>query len=205
VLVQGVIVNQETFQILVAIAAAIITLSFIVQAVVFLKLYGVMKKMQEQAANLQKKVEPVIAKVEPVVQQVQATVVGVKATIEKINIQAKETFDKVALESRAIAAAVSTSSQEISALARHQAEQISSTLDLTTTTLQRQVMEMDGLLTRTQQRIDYTTVEVQSSVLEPVRELTALLAGLRRSVEVLFGGRRKPIDRSYQDDEMFIG
>ena len=105
---QGAIVSQETFHILVAVAAVVITLSFIIQAVVFVRLLGVIRKIQEQAAALQKKVEPVISKVEPVVQQVQATVAGVKTTIEKINVQAKETFDKVALESRAIAAAACT-------------------------------------------------------------------------------------------------
>ena len=111
----------------------------------------------------------------------------------------------MALESRAIAAAVSVSSQEISALARRQAEQVSSTLDLTTKTMQKQVTEIDSLLTRTQRRIDNTTLEVQSSVLEPVRELSALLAGLKRTIEMLFGGKRKHIDQAYQDDEMFIG
>jgi hypothetical protein len=88
-------------------------------------------------------------------------------------------------------------------LARRQAEQIAATLELTNSTLQRQVLETDELLTRTRNRIEDTSQEVQLSVLEPVREVAALIAGLRRSIEVLFG-RRKQIDQAYQDDEMFI-
>ena len=50
-----------------------------------------------------------------------------------------------------------------------------------------------------------TTIEVQTGVLQPMRELSALLVGLGRTIEMLFGRNRKPIDRAYQDEEMFIG
>lgn len=200
---QGEFVDTPTFHIVVAIAAVVITLAFIIQAVVFLKIYGVARKIQELGESLQTKIEPVISKVGPVVEQVQATVINVKTTVDKLSLQAKETFEKVSVETRAIAIAVSTSSQEISTLAQRQAQQLASTLELTNSTLQRQVIEIDGLLTRTQNRIDDTSEEVQMSVLEPVREVAALIAGLRRSIEVLFG-RRKQIDQAYHDDEMFI-
>jgi hypothetical protein len=196
-------VDQPTFHIVVAVASVVITLAFIIQAVVFIKIYGVAKKIKELSESLQAKVEPVISKVGPVVEQVQATVSNVKTTVDQLSLQAKETFEKVSVETRAIAVAVSTSSQEISSLARRQAEQLAATLDLTNSTLQRQVLETDELLTRTRNRIEDTSQEVQLSVLEPVREVAALIAGLRRSIEVLFG-RRKQIDQAYQDDEMFI-
>ncbi|HWP42493.1 MAG TPA: hypothetical protein VNO14_04610, partial [Blastocatellia bacterium] len=99
---------------------------------------------------------------------------------------------------------ISTSSQEITGLARHQAQQISETIDLTTSTLQRQVAELDALLGRTQDRIETTTVEVQTTVVQPMRELSALLAGLKRAIDTLFLRDRKQIDQAYQDEEMFI-
>jgi hypothetical protein len=70
--------------------------------------------------------------------------------------------------------------------------------------MQRQVLEIDSLLTRTQHRIDDTSHEVQTTVLEPIREVSALLVGLRRTIEAIFS-RRKSIDQAYQDEEMFIG
>jgi uncharacterized protein YoxC len=205
-------VNQQTFYIVVTVATAVITLSFIVQMAMMIGMARSVKKLTAVAEGIQQKVEPVIAraepiiaKVEPLVDQLQGTITSVRGAVDKITVQATETFEKVTVETRAIAAAVSTSSREIAALAQRQAEQISATVELATTTLQKQIIEIDGLLTRTQDRIEGTTIEVQTGVLQPMRELSALLVGLRRTIEMLFGRGRKQIDQAYQDEEMFIG
>jgi hypothetical protein len=204
-------VDQQTFYTVVAIAAVVITLSFIIQAVVFLFVYGQIKKLVAVANSVQNKVEPVIARAEPlidkvgpVLDQVQGTITTVRGAVDKISVQAKETFEKVTVESRAVAAAISASSQEITGLARRQAQQISETLDLTTSTLQRQVIEIDLLMNRTQDRIESTTVEVQTTVVQPIREISALLVGVKRAIDTLFLRDRKQIDQAYQDEEMFI-
>jgi hypothetical protein len=196
--------DQQNFYIVMTVAAAVIVISFIVQATMFMFIYGAIKRLTGIAASVQAKAEPLIAKAGPVIDQVQITVGTVKESVEKISSQAKEAFDKVTIETRAVAAAVSASSQEITMLARHQAEQLSQTLDYTTSTVQRQVSELDGLLVRTQDRFEYTTKEVQATVLQPMRELSAMLVGLRRIIETLFGRHRKPIDQAYQDEELFI-
>ncbi len=196
--------EPQTFYTIVAIASLIIALSFIVQMAMFIFIYSAIKKLTGVAESVQTKVEPVIDQARPVITQVQETILNVKGVVDKINVQAKDTFDKVSVETRAIAAAVSTTSQEITSLVHHQAEQISSTLDLTTSTLQRQVIELDELLTRTQDRIEYTTLEVQTTVIQPIREVSALLVGIRRTIEALVGRDRKQINQAYQDEEMFI-
>jgi hypothetical protein len=48
------------------------------------------------------------------------------------------------------------------------------------------------------------TAMVQHSVLEPAREFSYLMFGLRRGLEVLFAGSRLPVNRAYQDEELFI-
>src|SRR5262249_22660257 len=48
------------------------------------------------------------------------------------------------------------------------------------------------------------TAMVQHSVLEPAREFSYMMFGLRRAIEVLFAGRRLPVNRDYQDEELFI-
>ena len=204
--------EQRTFYIVVTIATGVITLSFLIQMAMMIGIARAVKKLTAVAEGLQQKVEPIIAKaepiiakVEPLVDQVQGTITNVRGAVDKITAQATETFEKVTVETRAIAAAVSTSSREIAQLAQRQAEQIGATVELATTTLQKQITEIDGLLTRTQDRIEGTTIEVQTGVLQPMRELSALLVGLRRTIEMLFGRNRKPIDRAYQDEEMFIG
>ena len=196
--------EQQNFYIVMTVAAAVIVLSFIIQAAMFMFIYGAIKRLTGIAASVQAKAEPLIAKASPVIDQVQVTVETVKDSVEKISSQAKEAIDKVTIETRAVAAAVSTSSQEIALIARHQAEQLSQTLDYTTGTVQRQVSEIDALLVRTQDRFEDTTREVQATVLQPMRELSAMLVGLRRIIETLFGRHKKPIDQAYQDEELFI-
>jgi hypothetical protein len=197
-------VDQQKFYIVMTVAAAVIVLSFIVQAAMFMFIYGAIKRLTGIAASIQAKVEPVIAKAGPVMDQVQNAVSTVTGSVEKISVQAKDTFEKITIETRAVAAAVSASSQEITKMALHQADHLSHTLDYTTSTVQRQVTELDGLLVRTQERFEDTTLEVQATVLQPMRELSALLVGLRRILETLFGRHRKSIDRAYQDEELFI-
>lgn len=204
--------DQRTFYIVVTVATAVITLSFIIQMAMMIGIARAVKRMTVLAEAMQKKLEPIItrtepiiAKVEPLVDQVQGTITNVRGAVDRITAQAQETFEKVTVETRAIAAAVSVSSREIAGLAQRQAEQVGTTIEMATTTLQRQIVEIDGLMARTQDRIEGTTLEVQSSVLQPMRELSALLVGLRRTIEMLFGRGRKQIDQAYQDEEMFIG
>ena len=50
-----------------------------------------------------------------------------------------------------------------------------------------------------------TTDFIQSKVIEPARELAAIMSGFRRGLEVLFAPMPKPINQTYGEDEMFIG
>jgi hypothetical protein len=115
---QGERVDQAIY-IVMTVAAAIIVVSFIVQAAMFMFIYGAIKKLTGIAASIQGKAEPLIAKTGPVIDQVQGTITTVKESVEKISAQAREAFEKVTVETRAVAAAVSASSQEISRLAQH--------------------------------------------------------------------------------------
>jgi hypothetical protein len=196
--------EQNTFNLVVAIAAVIVALSFVVQAFMFAFTYRSLQKLSATAASVQAKAEPVIEKMGPVIEQIQGTIVTVKGAVDKVSLQAMEAFEKVTVETRAVAAAISVTSQEVSGLALHQATQISETMDQATLALARQVAELDQLVTRTQRRIEGTTIEVQETVLEPIREVSALLNGLKRMLEVLFHRGRKPIDQAYQDEELFI-
>ena len=189
--------DQNTFNTVVAVAAIVIALSFVIQALVFLRINSSLKTLIRIAQELQAKVEPVLA-------QAHATVSAVKNTVEKVGAQARESFDKIAIETRAVSAAIAVSSREIVEMARHQAVQFSNTLDHSNSMLERQVSDLDRLLTRTQVRVEDTTLEFQSTLVKPLRELSALIAGIRKMIETLFNRDKKEIDRAYQDEELFI-
>ena len=58
---------------------------------------------------------------------------------------------------------------------------------------------------RTHMQVTDTTDFVQRKIVEPAREIAAVMAGVRKGLEVLFAPAPKQIDRVYVDDEMFIG
>jgi hypothetical protein len=71
-----------------------------------------------------------------------------------------------------------------------------------------QVQRVDGLLTELTDRIEQTAVTLQDAVLKPIREGTALLAGVRAVLEVFREVRKRPADgkaRGDEDDPLFIG
>ena len=50
-----------------------------------------------------------------------------------------------------------------------------------------------------------TTEFVQRKIVEPAREIAAIMAGVRKGLEVLFAPTPKQLDRVYMDEDMFIG
>ena len=71
-----------------------------------------------------------------------------------------------------------------------------------------QAERVDGLLTELTARIEQTAVTLQNAVLRPLRESTALLAGVRAVLEVFREVRRRPAGgkgRGDEDDPLFIG
>jgi methyl-accepting chemotaxis protein len=58
---------------------------------------------------------------------------------------------------------------------------------------------------RTHDQVATTTDFIQTKVVEPARELAAIMAGFRRGLEVLVAPIPKPINQTYGEDEMFIG
>jgi len=58
---------------------------------------------------------------------------------------------------------------------------------------------------RTHSQVAQTTEFIQTKVVEPARELGAIMAGFRRGLEVLVAPAPKPINQTYGEDEMFIG
>ena len=58
---------------------------------------------------------------------------------------------------------------------------------------------------RTHKQVVLTTDFITTKVIEPAREVAAIMAGFRRGLEVLVAPMPKPINQTYAEDEMFIG
>ena len=64
---------------------------------------------------------------------------------------------------------------------------------------------VSSTIDRTHGQVVSTTDFIQTKVVEPARELAAIMAGFRRGLEVLVAPTPKPINQIYGEDEMFIG
>ena len=70
----------------------------------------------------------------------------------------------------------------------------------------RDKVEMVGkTIERTNMQVIATTDFSEAKVVEPAREIAAVMAGIRRGLEVLFAPSPKDADKAYTDDDMFIG
>ena len=58
---------------------------------------------------------------------------------------------------------------------------------------------------RTHDQVVTTTDFIQRKIVEPAREVAAIMSGFRRGLEVLVAPMPKPINQTYGEDEMFIG
>jgi hypothetical protein len=93
---------------------------------------------------------------------------------------------------------------EISQLAKGQMLRIDGFLKETTARVQLQIVRLDQLVGDTMDRVEETTEAIQQGVLKPVREVAALVAGVRAGMEFFFSRQRKTVERATQDEEMFI-
>jgi hypothetical protein len=69
-----------------------------------------------------------------------------------------------------------------------------------------QLVRADDIFTDALSRVEMTTEQVHQTVTGPIREIQAILAGVRTAFEFLGGKRRPrgPVQRSTADEEMFI-
>jgi hypothetical protein len=67
-----------------------------------------------------------------------------------------------------------------------------------------QLVRIDQLVADTVIRIEDTTEAIQHNVLGPIREITALLVGLRTGLDVLFRRNKTSVEQATQDEELFI-
>ena len=77
--------------------------------------------------------------------------------------------------------------------------------DQTAHTARDKVELVSRTIDRTQLQVVTTTDFINQKVVEPAREIAAVMAGVRKGLEVLFAPSPKQIDRAYTDDDMFIG
>lgn len=180
--------NDPMFWVMVVIAA-----SFIVIAVAMVAIAVFVNRAVKSAGRLEQKMEPLIERVSVISEQGKQIAVQGKLIAEQFNavsghlstatLHFSESLAIIKSEVSELRALVSDTAVE----ARDKVELVSRTID------------------RTHRQVALTTDFIQTKVIEPARELAAIMAGFRRGLEVLVAPVPKPINQTYAEDEMFIG
>ena len=180
--------HDPMFWIMVIIAA-----SFILIAVAMIAIAVYVSRAVKTVNRLEEKLDPLIGKANEISEQGKLIAVQGKLIAEQFNavsghlstatLHFSESLAIVKSEIGELRALVSDTAVE----ARDKVELVSRTID------------------RTQKQVALTTDFVQSKVIEPAREIAAIMAGFRRGLEVLVAPMPKPINQTYGEDEMFIG
>lgn len=167
----------------------------IVQVGVFIGLYLLAKKLValvERAGQLQTRAEYLMNNTEPVLKLAHSLMGELKEAAGYF-AQGAEHINAIAAMAKDEAAEIRTLLGDTTAIARRELERTKDKVEKV----------QDTLAVATDQ-FERTTAMVQHSILEPAREFSYLMFGLRRAMNVMFAGNRRPVNQVYQDEEMFI-
>lgn len=173
---------EETFRWVVTGGVAIATLCILTMAVVSVLLYRVMSKVQAR-------VDSVVERAEPIVDTVRHVTSDSAPKIAIITARAVE---------------IATNAKEVSDLAKEQAHRFAEVGRDISDRAKAQVARVDAVVDETVENFHHAGDNMKAAVMRPVREASAVFAGVKAAVYTLASGRRPTIDHVTQDEEMFI-
>lgn len=168
------------------IASIVIAVCFVIMAVALIAIAVTVKRVIGTVSRVEEKVEPLISKV------------------NDMSVQGKE----ISKQFTEISANLSTATKyfsESAELIKEEVAELKQLVSATTVEAKDKIARVSQTIDRTQMQVITTTDFIQEKVLVPAREIAAIMAGVRKGLEVLFAPAPKQIDRVYMDDEMFIG
>ena len=168
------------------IASIVIAVCFIVMAIALIAIAVIVRRVIGTVTRLEEQVSPLITKVDAISKQGQEMSVyftEVSSNLSTASLHLAESTQLIKEEVAELRTIVGSTAL----VARDKVEMVSNTID------------------RTHDQVLDTTQFVQQKIVTPAREIAAIMAGVKRGLEVLFAPSPKQIDRVYMDDEMFIG
>jgi uncharacterized protein YoxC len=180
--------NDPLFWVMVVIA-----LSFVIIAVAMIAIAVFVNRAVKSVNRLEQKLEPLIERVGVISDQGKQIAVQGKLIAEQFS---------------AVAGHLSTATANLSeslGIIRDEVGELKELMSETAHDARDKVELVSRTIDRTHDQVVSTTEFIQRKVVEPARELAAIMAGFRRGLEVLVAPLPKPINQTYGEDEMFIG
>lgn len=184
--------NDPAFWVLVVVAV-----SFAVIALAAVSVAVVVAVLASRAVRVVRSVE---SKISPLVERVGALAEQAQA----IAAQGREVAEQVTVMSGHISTATMHFSESM-ALIRGEVAELKEIVGLSAETARDKIESISKTIDETHGQLMVTTNYVTSRIINPAREIAAIMAGVRRGLEVLLAPAPKQINESYAEDEMFIG
>jgi archaellum component FlaC len=175
------------------IITGIIAVSFLVIASAMVAMANLVNRAVKTVTRLEEKLDPLITRANAISEQAQGIAVQGRQIAEQFNVMSGH---------------LSTATgnlAESTVLIKEEVRGIMALADETAHVAKAKVQVVSRAIDTTHERVMDTTEFIQEKVIEPARELAAILVGVRRGLEVLVAPAPNPINRSYGEDEMFIG
>jgi len=172
---------------------AIIALSFIMIASAMVAMAVFVNRAVKSVNRLEERLGPLMTRATTLSEQGTAIAVQGRQIAEQFNVMSGH---------------LSTATMHLSestALIKEEVRGLMMVADETADMAREKVHLVSRAIDTTHERVVNTTEFIQTKVIEPARELAAILAGLRRGLEVLVAPAPSPINSTYGDEEMFIG
>lgn len=178
--------NASEPQFWMMIASIVIAICFVVMAIAMIAVAVTVRRVTKTVQRVEERIDPLIT---------QVNAIGVQG--REMSVHFSEVSANLSTATRHLAESTELIKEEVADLrqivsstalvARDKVEMVSQTID------------------RTHTQVTNTTEFVQQRIVEPAREIAAIMAGVKKGLEVLFAPAPKQIDRVYMEDEMFIG
>ena len=171
----------------------IIAASFVFIAIAMLAMAVYVSRALKTVNRLEEKVEPLLERVTAISEQGKLVAVQGKLIAEQLT---------------AVSGHLSTATGHVAeslAVIKSEIIELKELVSDTASEARDKVELVSRTIDRTHLQVAQTTDYVQSKVIEPAREIAAIMAGFRRGLEVLVAPMPKPINQTYAEDEMFIG
>jgi len=168
------------------IASIVIAVCFIVMAIALIAIVFTVRRVVKTVGRLEERFDPLIDKV------------------NAISVQGKE----ISVHFTEVSANLSTATRhlaESTELIKEEVAEMRLLIGQTAVTARDKVEMVSQTIDRTHEQVVDTTEFVQQKIVVPAREIAAIMAGVRKALEVLFDPAPKQLDRAYLEDEMFIG
>ena len=171
----------------------IIALSFVVMAIAMVAIAVFVNRAVRSVSRMEEKMEPLVERVTLISEQGKQIAIQGKLIAEQFN---------------AVSGHLSTATMHLSdsmAIIKSEVVELKALVSDTAVEARDKEELVSRTIDRTNAQVVLTTDFIQSKVIEPARELAAIMAGFRRGLEVLVAPIPKPINQTYAEDEMFIG